>query len=184
MQHRFMPLLIIFLLMTSTISHGEEIETRYGAGLTPGYTYDPNETIYWLQGSILAQYDYDKIWPHRAPDSLRFKVEGHFGLTVEPKAKVITSVNMMAQYYLDSLATGSWHPYIEAGIGLIYTDFQVEGQGLRFNFNPQMGIGTDYTCKRGIDWFMGLRFHHISNGGIDDDNRGLNSITLTLGRYF
>ncbi len=90
----------------------------------------------------------------------------------------------MVQYYLDSLASGPWRPYVEAGMGLIYTDFQVKGQGLRINFNPQMGIGADYSCKNGNDWFAGLRLHHISNAWLDDNNQALDSVTLTLGRYF
>jgi lipid A 3-O-deacylase len=31
---------------------------------------------------------------------------------------------------------------------------------------------------------MGLRLHHISNAGLDDDNRGVNSIVFVLGRFF
>ncbi|RMH43391.1 MAG: acyloxyacyl hydrolase, partial [Gammaproteobacteria bacterium] len=74
-------------------------------------------------------------------------------------------------------------PYIEGGIGLIYSDFQVAGQGLRFNFNPQLGIGLDrLTGETG--WFADLRLHHISNGNLHHDNRGINSLALVTGIYF
>ena len=50
--------------------------TRYGISLSAGNTYDPTNNIgfYMMSGFIL--YDYEKAWKHKAPDRLRFKVEG------------------------------------------------------------------------------------------------------------
>ena len=95
---------------------------------------------------------------------------------------MITSANILAQYYLGG-GSGRFRPYVEAGIGLIYTDFQVEGQGLRFNFNPQAGLGCDLRTGGGVVWFTNLRLHHLSNGGLYDDNRGINSVLVQVGRY-
>lgn len=183
MKHSLISLTTFLLLLVTSAAKGQ-VPTRYGAGLTVGNTYDPATEITWVQGTLLALFDYDSVWPHRAPEPLRFKVEAHAGMTVRQEVRAITSMNIFAHYYLNELATGPWRPYVEAGIGLIYTDFQVEGQGLSINFNPQMGIGTEYTCNGEINWFVGLRAHHISNAGLNEDNRGINSVTLTFGRYF
>ncbi|EGJ51936.1 acyloxyacyl hydrolase [Desulfocurvibacter africanus] len=160
------------------------VPTRYGAALAVGNDYTPNSDIGLALIYGFAQFDYDAVWPHRAPEPLRFKVEASAGLTTWPFRRAVASAGIMAQYYLDSLASDSLRPYAEAGIHAIYTDFRVEGQGLRFNFNPQAGIGTDILRDNGPDLFIGLRAHHISNAGLDDDNTGINSLLLMFGTYF
>jgi hypothetical protein len=181
--HKAIALTIISIISVTSAAYGQ-VPTRYGGGLTAGTSYDPSADISWLQGTVLALYDYETIWRHRAPEPLRFKVEGNAGTTIRPETRIIASTNMLALYYLDDLASGPWRPYMEAGIGIIYMDFTVEGQGLRLNFNPQMGLGTEYTTESGDIWYGGFRAHHISNAGLDDENRGVNSVVLTLGVYF
>jgi lipid A 3-O-deacylase len=185
----------LFLMMASLIiilsfpcrmaSAGDNSDDhRYGLGLITGKTYDPvhNIDFYLLSGCIL--YDYEKIWHHKAPDALRFKVEYEIGVARKQRALLMSSLNMFALYYLNSSYVYSIRPYVEGGIGVIYTDFQVKGQGLKFNFNPQMGIGTEFkTASREI-YFLSLRLHHISNGGLIKENRGINSVLVMLGRYF
>jgi len=73
---------------------------------------------------------------------------------------------------------------VEAGVGIIYTDYQVDGQEYRFNFNPQAGIGMEIKQKNAATWFLGVRFHHISNGGLGSSNRGQNSVVFLAGQYF
>ena len=183
MKHVLTTLMLLLVLAAAAFAEGQ-VPTRYGAGLTLGQAYDPSADLTWVQGYGVALFDYDSVWPHAAPEPLRFKVEASVGATVRPSLRAIASVNVLATYYLTALERGPWRPYVEAGIGAIYSDFKVDGQGLRFNFNPQAGIGTEYTCPSGIDWFLGLRASHVSNGGLDDDNRGINAVTLTLGRFF
>jgi len=91
---------------------------------------------------------------------------------------------MMALYYLDFVSSERLVPYLEGGIGVVYTDFQVEGQGSRFNFNPQIGIGTEFKVDAGPPFFTALRLSHISNAGLADENRGVNSVVWMLGRFF
>jgi len=162
----------------------ESILDRYGLSLNFGYTYDPDEDIRFLLASGFALYDYDKVWPHRAPEALRFKVEASAGSTVNPQIRFMASAGILALYYLDGLSSYRLRPYVEGGIGIIYTDFQVEGQGLRLNFNPQLGLGSEFRVGAGPPFFATVRLHHISNAGLNEDNRGLNSIVFMLGRFF
>ena len=160
------------------------IPTRYGMAAVLGRTFDPVNDIYFTQLSGFIMWDYDKVWHHWAPDPLRFKVEATAGLTVSPQTRAMVSVGMMALYYLDFVSSERLVPYLEGGIGVVYTDFQVEGQGSRFNFNPQIGIGTEFKVDSGPPFFTALRLSHISNAGLADENRGVNSVVWMLGRFF
>jgi len=179
-------LLIFLLLLPGTVLAGEggfSSPERLGLGLTFGHSYDPSPTFGFMQVTGLLQYDYDSLWPHPAPEPLYFKVEGSLGLVdYEGNNRLLGSANILAQYYLTAKSV-RWRPYAEAGIGLIYSDFQVEGQGLRVNFNPQAGIGCDYDSGSAV-WYANFRIHHLSNGELYHDNRGVNSVLVQFGRYF
>jgi lipid A 3-O-deacylase len=86
--------------------------------------------------------------------------------------------------WLEFISSPRLNPYVEGGIGVIYTDFQVEGQGLRFNFHPQIGIGTEFQLNSGEPFFTAIRLSHISNAGLDHENRGVNSVVFMVGRFF
>lgn len=179
MPYSLFFLLFVSLLLPVSVRGEEAVPDRFGGAVVFGHAYDP-EAIDFVLLSGVALFDYDRIWPHLAPEALRFKVEGSLGGTVESSKRGIASVNMLAFYYLDRLRTTALRPYAEAGIGLIYTDFRVSGQGLRINFNPQAGIGMEL----GEHGFAAFRLHHLSNGDLYRDNRGINSVLLQVGRYF
>lgn len=155
-----------------------------GGAIILGSSYDPQPNFGFVQLSLMALYDYEQIMPHRAPEPLRFKLEGSLGLAGESDRRLLTSVNMFALYYLRNLEDGHLRPYVEAGVGVVYSDFQVDGQGLRFNFNPQAGIGTEWQMLGGRRGYGALRAYHISNGNLHRDNRGINAVTFQLGFYF
>ena len=188
--NRLLCLIIVMVFLgnaTTALSEDNNesfIPTRYGMAAVLGKTFDPVNNIYFTQLSGFIMWDYDKIWHHWAPAPLRFKVEGTAGLTVSPQTRAMVSVGMMALYYLEFISSDRLVPYLEGGIGVVYTDFQVEGQGSRFNFNPQIGIGAEFEVDSGASFFTALRLSHISNAGLHDENRGVNSLVWMLGRFF
>lgn len=191
MQKLFSTIVILLLFIMGSLriaSAGEgasnEIPTRYGLAGVLGNTFDPVSDIHYFQVTGFIMWDYDKVWHHRAPDPLRWKLEGTVGITISPEPRAMIFVGMMALYYLEFLSAPRLLPYLEGVIGVIYTDFQVEGQGLRFNFNPLIGIGTEFKSDSGPPFFAGFRLSHISNGGLHDENRGVNSFFLMVGRFF
>ena len=163
---------------------GGEVPDRYGLGLTAGHTVNPVSDIGFVMLTGTALFDYEKVWRHPAPDPLRFKVEANVGGSVTPERDFIASAGMLALYFIDPLAGRGFKPYVEAGIGLIYTQHRVEDQGLHYNLNPQIGFGTEFSTADGATYYASLRWHHLSNGGLDHQNSGVDSIVIVIGRYF
>jgi lipid A 3-O-deacylase len=172
-------------MIRAEASPADAIPIRYGVGGTFGYAFNIDEdTILFSQAVGFALFDPNALWQHAALDPLRLKVEFSAGSTLSPDDRFMASAGILALYYLDWFAVGSWRPYFEGGGGAIYTDFRVDGQAYRFNFNPQVGIGTEFKAGSDLSCFMAARLHHISNAGLNDDNRGINSIVFMLGFYF
>ena len=175
-------------VLLATPAHGQEEAgryhaTRYGAALLAGQAYDPRSIgLLLVQGQMLL--DYGRVFRHHAPESLWLKLEANAGLTTDGRQRALISLNMLALYYLPRYASGRWTPYVEAGIGLIYTDFRVAGQGLNVNFNPQAGVGVEYALSSGSALTTALRLHHVSNGNTYRANRGINSALLMIGYLF
>lgn len=155
---------------------------RYGLTVIGGSTYAPRNDISLFMVSGFALFDYEKVWRHKAPDPLRFKVECIVGTAAGSEHGLIGSGGVLALYYIDRLSKGSFRPYFEAGIGAVYTDFRLKGQGLRVSFNPQMGAGFEFG-DTSSPLFTAVRLHHISNGGLHHDNRGINSVVVMMGRF-
>ena len=178
--------LCLVLPVSAQASDAEKTEygpTRYGLSLLAGTAYDPDKIgLAIMQGQMLI--DYERIVWHSAPESLRLKFEVNAGLTTDGRHRSLLAINMLALRYLERFRSGSWTPYVEAGIGLTNTDFRVEGQGLRLNFNPQAGAGVEYALPGGGALTTALRLHHISNGNIYKNNRGVNSALLMIGYLF
>lgn len=149
-------------------------------GLFAGTAYDWSDMSFCM-ASVQVLFDHDAIWPHRAPDGLGIRLEASAGAATGTEfsgERFITSGNFLAVYEFGSPREKPLVPYIEAGAGLIYTDFQRQEQACRVNFNPVAGVGIRMGSA-----FLVLRLHHLSNGGLDDDNRGINSVVLGLGFY-
>jgi len=189
-QTHIVIILVLTVLLSTATAYAQEdaqrrfSETRYALAVNGGHSYSPTNEIQFVQGAAIALFDYDRIWPHHAPELLRFKVEGAAGIASTPHARAQISLNMLALYFSDALKTSTMRPYVEAGIGLNYSDYQVDGQGMRINFNPLLGIGSEISFNDGPPWFIACRLHHLSNGGFHSDNRGMNSAVLQVGRFF
>lgn len=169
--------------VTGFFSRLAEPERTTGALAATG-SYDPNFNISALLASIAVIYDHGYLWDRVRSGTTAFKLEAVAGSMVRPDVRALASMNMLALYYPPLPVTAGYRPYLEAGIGAIYTDYRVERQAYRHNFNPQAGIGTEFRGRDGSSLFVALRLHHISNGGTNRDNQGVNSLLLQLGRFF
>jgi len=161
------------------VSRGQ-VPHETALGLYTGKSYDWTD-MYFFLASFQALFEHGAIWPFPSPEGLKIRFEGNVGTAVGtdfPGARLVTSGNFLAVYEFGAPQTARLVPYVEAGAGVIYTDFQREGQGSRVNFNPVAGIGL-----RTKKTFITLRAHHVSNAGLNDENRGINSVVLGFGVY-
>ncbi|MEJ2200336.1 MAG: acyloxyacyl hydrolase [Desulfuromonadaceae bacterium] len=173
------------LLLCSPALQAEERDpTRYALTAGGGFSFSTHDDVDFVQLSLSALLDQDPLFQLQLPESLRFKLEGTVALTTEPDHRIMAGADMLALYFLDGLSSQWLRPYVEAGIGLAYTDFKVEGQGLRVNFRSQAGIGSEIQLGDGPPWFAAVRVQHLSNAGLDEDNAGINLICFQLGRFF
>jgi hypothetical protein len=84
------------------------------------------------------------------------------------------------------LAFGRWMPYWDLGLGALWTDLapRIPEQSTQFNFVLESGPGVQYFVTDRVALTLGARFHHISNAGLGDRNRGLNSTLGYVGLSF
>jgi opacity protein-like surface antigen len=75
--------------------------------------------------------------------------------------------------------------YAQAGVGMVYTDAHEDlSQALIGNpieFTPQLSVGTRYLLNKHWSLDIEAMFHHISNAGMDDRNKGVNALGGFLG---
>jgi len=78
---------------------------------------------------------------------------------------------------------GRLKPYIEGGGGPLWTNFdgRIPEQGSDFNFLVWGGAGASWDLTSQLSLNAGLRFSHISNGGINEPNGGVNYLLPFVG---
>ena len=75
-------------------------------------------------------------------------------------------------------------PYVELGLGIAVTNLDPEGFGGDFGFTPQAGIGVRYAISNRQFLRLSYRFHHISNAGLKDRNKSIDTNFLLIGYSF
>jgi opacity protein-like surface antigen len=115
--------------------------------------------------------------------SFQFMIEGSVSRAKqEGESRYAVGVTPLLLYNFS--ATEKITAFAEAGLGLLYTDLDPERFGSSINFTPQAGIGVRYQLTDALALRFSYRFHHISNGGLDDENRSIDSNVLILGVAF
>ncbi len=78
---------------------------------------------------------------------------------------------------------GRLKPYVEGGGGPLWTNFdgRIPEQGSDFNFLVWGGMGATYDLTARWALNTGVRFSHISNGGTESPNGGLNYLLPFIG---
>ncbi len=176
---------VLVLLQWAVAVRAEEIglikgPVSRGLGVSYGQNWSPHtDDIRFTTADVFWVYDRDPFFPYKASPVLNWILEAQAGATVDGPAKLILSAGVLVKLLLTT-EPDSAGIYALGGIGVIYTGFKVEGQGLNFNFNPQFGFGVDILKK----YYVQLRWHHVSNGGLNENNTGINSVVIHSGVYF
>lgn len=95
-----------------------------------------------------------------------------------PSARGV-NVNVLLRWHF--YTQPSWSLYLDGGAGLLKTNDDVPASGSSFNFTPQLGLGATFDIGR--DWrvMVGVRWFHISNANLYDDNPGRDMLQLYAG---
>jgi hypothetical protein len=66
---------------------------------------------------------------------------------------------------------------------MIWTNLapRISEQSTQFEFTLETGPGVHYFVTDRLTWTMGVRLHHISNGGLGDRNTGINGVLPYVG---
>jgi hypothetical protein len=75
-------------------------------------------------------------------------------------------------------------PYFEVGAGMLITSDDVPEQTFPFNFTPQAGFGFHILTGPKQAFTIGFRYMHISNGGLESPNPGINTIQVLAGYHW
>jgi lipid A 3-O-deacylase len=74
-----------------------------------------------------------------------------------------------------------WSLYADFGCGLLGTNHNVPSGGSQFNFTPQAGMGVTFDVGQDRRWIVGIRWHHISNASLYQNNPGRDSVMMYTG---
>lgn len=76
-------------------------------------------------------------------------------------------------------------PFMEAGIGFHYLtekDISLKDFSTHFQFGDHISVGVEFGRK--LDYRINYQFQHLSNGGIESPNPGINFHLLSFGARF
>ncbi len=154
---------------------------RIGINLGYGYSFSSNRDLRFVNAYPCVGYvltnPLGNGWYRGTGEVI---AEGAFSYVYKKQKTYIAGVNLMGRY--NFLAhSDSWRPFIQAGVGFIGTNLKVRGLGSDFNFKPNVGGGIQYFWNRCNAIHLEWRYEHISNGGIDDPNVGLNLSNFLIG---
>ena len=148
-------------------------------GFTTGYgvaSLDKKNDDYEVV-PLLLQFSFD-INPIAEILHIKSKITD-LELLIEPLANVVVRPSANAEIGCSfplrySVKLASWiSPYVEVGLGFVYTTQHVHEQGSQFNFTTQLGIGTQFPLSEHYSLTAGYRFRHMSNAGLSTPNRGV-----------
>lgn len=75
-------------------------------------------------------------------------------------------------------------PWVEGAFGAGGTALNVPEIRSNGTFVEELGVGVSRALARGRVLTFGVRVQHLSNGGVERPNRGLNSVMVVLGITF
>jgi hypothetical protein len=122
-----------------------------------------------------------RIWDRLG--SSEFVIEGVLSYAQqESKSRYASGITPLLVHNFKAL--GKTVFFLELGVGILYTNLNPKNFGSNLNLTPQGGIGVRHKIGPGRFLKVSYRFHHISNAGIDEDNRSIDSHFLSLGISF
>ncbi|MDP7028923.1 MAG: acyloxyacyl hydrolase [Phycisphaerales bacterium] len=105
-----------------------------------------------------------------------------WGFSQEGENAVGGSLDLMFQWHV--INGDGWSLYGDFGCGMLGTNHNVPFDGSQFNFTPQAGLGVTFDVGQDRRWIIGVRWHHISNATLYQNNPGRDSVLVYTGISF
>ena len=102
-----------------------------------------------------------------------------WGFSQEGENAFGVGLDLMFQWHF--VKGESWSVYGDFGCGLLGTNHNVPSGGSQFNFTPQAGLGVTFDVGQDCRWLVGVRWHHISNASLYQNNPGRDSVLVYTG---
>jgi opacity protein-like surface antigen len=131
--------------------------------LTPRLSYVPWEPFGsgWIRGALEVGF------------------EGWLQYYLHPDGATAAGLKTAARYHF--LELGRLVPYLEVTAGAGGTSLKVSEIRSSFTFVLEAGAGLSYFVSDSVAVNAGYRLHHLSNGGIESPNTGVNAHTGVVG---
>ena len=101
------------------------------------------------------------------------------GAQFQPSRRYLFGLLPLVRY---NFATGSHYvPFMDVGPGFSYTNIRGPDLSTRFQFNVQVGTGMYYFVREAAALTLQYRWLHVSNAGIEEPNRGVNTQMFMVG---
>ena len=118
----------------------------------------------------------------RLGSRLQYVIEAHIAHYLTPHGSMVGAMPVGARYLF---GRGRTLPYFSIGAGLGWTDLtSLEEIDRRFNFLLQASAGVRREMSEKQAWTFEARLSHISNGGTELPNLGLNCLVFLAGFRF
>jgi hypothetical protein len=183
-------LLAIFLLGANSVWAGESppadtaSATLSGPIVAAGFSEKGDVSMY----SLSLGYRHER----RGPDFLDAAARRHGGTIATVLEPLLTlfagdresfDLQLVPMLRWQGTGQGLLRPWIEAGVGIAWSDLRGLNLGSRILFSDQVGVGFDLPTPGGKLLAVGYRLRHLSHAGLwADANSGINThfILLTL----
>lgn len=123
-----------------------------------------------------AQHDWQSKWLQSGNWHLGAYWDLQLGQWYGHGKQTITDIGLTPVFRYQQTVRSSFSPYVEAAIGLhlIEPVRMDDGRGFTtaFQFGDHVGFGARFGERGQYD--LGVRFQHLSNGGIKEPNNGIN----------
>jgi Lipid A 3-O-deacylase (PagL) len=184
----------VFVALVATASFAQETPpkshlelpkglTMWGLGGNVGFPTGDRSNLF---GTVIIDFERVATDPG-GPGWLR----GQLGYSIELVPVFLISegttaygagFNLLGRHYL--AAGRAFRPFITLGAGLVVSNEKIPPNVANLNFTPQVGFGYLFSDRLLNVYSLEVRFHHLSNGGLESPNPGINSVVVQFGVRF
>ncbi len=160
----------------SSLLSPQELSFRFA------YGYTESASLNFFTFGPRVAYDLPDFVPAIAGNRIRLAIEMLGSIISGPNHGGNGEFALSPLIFNYRYDTGSFFvPYIEGGEGIVLTTLNHLNIGGPFEFSSQGGGGFDLFLSRENALSFDVRYRHISNLGISNDNSGLETVFFTIG---